>query len=222
MQQVADRLGYRFNDPELFRLALTHRSFGADNNERLEFLGDAFIGLVVATALYEARPQTHEGGLSRLRASLVCEASLAKLAKALDLGEALRLGEGELKSGGFRRDSILADALEALFGAVYLDAGFDTARRICLERFATLLQELPDARSLKDPKTRLQEFLQARGDPVPHYEVVGESGPPHARHFAVVCSLTDGTQCQAAGSSRRKAEQEAAAHMIAKLEGGHA
>ncbi|TAM11432.1 MAG: ribonuclease III [Nevskiaceae bacterium] len=222
MRQVAAQLGHDFSDPRLLQRACTHRSFGADNNERLEFLGDALIGLVVAAALHEARPQTHEGGLSRLRASLVCEASLAKLAKKLALGDALRLGEGELKSGGFRRDSILSDALEAVFGAIYLDGGFDAARRACLGLFDTLLHELPDARSLKDPKTRLQELLQARGEPVPGYEVVGESGPPHARCFAVVCRLADGMQCEADGSSRRKAEQEAAAYMLTKLEGGNA
>lgn len=212
-------LGYEFRDLELLHQALTHRSQGAANNERLEFLGDGLLNFVVGAALYELQPQAEEGALSRLRASLVREESLAQLARELKLGELLNLGESEQKSGGFRRDSILADALEALIGAIYLDGGFSPAQTSCLKLFAAMLAVLPDAESLKDPKTRLQEWLQARSRPLPRYEVLAESGPAHRRQFTVRCSLADGSEmAEATAASRRGAEQQAAVDMMSKLE----
>lgn len=214
------RIGYRFADVALLQRALTHRSVGGSNNERLEFLGDALLNFVVAAALYEVRGRAEEGALSRLRASLVREESLARLARELELSEVLSLGESELKSGGFRRDSILADALEAILGAVYLDGGFEAARDVCLHLYAPLLADLPDAETLKDPKTRLQEWLQARARPLPRYEVLSENGPPHRRVFEVRCSLVDdATLAEAAGASRRNAEQQAADSLLQKLSG---
>ncbi|HEU0196803.1 MAG TPA: ribonuclease III [Nevskiaceae bacterium] len=222
MLRLAERFGHRFADPALLIRACTHRSHGPDNNERLEYLGDALLGLVIAAEVYERRPMAHEGVLSRLRSRLVRETSLAELARALDFGDALQLGEGELHSGGFRRASILADAFEALLGAVYRDAGFDAARRVCLQQFAGLLDHLPAADELKDPKTRLQECLQATGRPLPQYVVLEESGPPHKRHFRVSCELEDGSHSEAGAGSRRQAEQEAAAKMLERLEAAHA
>ena len=203
--------------------ALTHRSYSGDHNERLEFLGDALIGLFVAGALFEARPRAGEGDLSRLRASLVRERSLAAIARRLDLGHCLRLGEGELKSGGWRRDSVLADAVEALMAAIYLDGGFEAARQACHRLFADELANLPDAETLKDPKTRLQEWLQARSRPLPSYEVLAESGPAHRRFFRVRASLADEPRAaEASGNSRRVAEQQAASDLLASLvEGAH-
>lgn len=210
--------GYRFGDAALLQQALTHRSLGVLNNERLEFLGDGLLNLLIGAALYELQPRADEGALSRLRASLVCEESLARVARELDLGDFLRLGESELKSGGYTRDSILADGLEALIGAVYLDGGFEAARQVCSQLFAAALQNLPDAESLKDSKTRLQEWLQARSRPLPRYEVLTESGPAHARRFSVRCQLNDAMlSTEAEGSSRRASEQDAAQKMLEKL-----
>lgn len=212
------RLGYSFRDPQLLEQALTHRSAAARNNERLEFLGDGLLNFVIGAALYRLQPAAEEGALSRLRASLVREETLALLGRDLKLGEWLRLGESELKSGGFRRDSILADAVEALIGAIYLDGGFEPAREVCERLYAGLLAALPDAESLKDAKTRLQERLQAAGRPLPRYEVLVESGPPHARRFHVRCSLQDQELVtESEGPSRRGAEQGAAELMIEKL-----
>jgi ribonuclease-3 len=210
---------HEFKNPALLEHALTHRSVGASNYERLEFLGDGLINFVVGEILYAARPQASEGDLSRLRASLVCEESLARIAESLQLGEALRLGAGELKSGGYRRESILADALEAVLGAIYLDGGFEIARSVCLSLFESALGALPDAAALKDPKTRLQELLQGQGRPLPRYEVIEESGPAHRRQFRVRCSLGDAQQAtEASAASRRAAEQIAADEMFSKLE----
>ncbi|HVT35878.1 MAG TPA: ribonuclease III [Nevskiaceae bacterium] len=212
-------LGYQFADAGLLDLALTHRSRGARNNERLEFLGDSLINFLVGEALYRLQPLAGEGALSRLRASLVREESLARIARGLDLGEALWLGESEQKSGGHRRDSILADALEAVIGAVYLDGGLPAAQQVCERLFGPALADLPDAESLKDAKTRLQEELQAQGRPLPRYEVIEESGPAHRRHFLVRCALADAAQeTQASAASRRHAEQRAAELMIQQLE----
>ncbi len=217
------RLGYRFADPDLLVRALSHRSLGGRNNERLEFLGDALINLVAAAALYEAKPSAEEGALSRLRASVVREESLAQLARGLDLGAFIRLGESELKSGGFRRESILADAYEAVLGAVYLDGGFGAAQATALQLFRPLLDALPDAEQLKDPKTRLQEWLQGRSRTLPRYEVLAEEGPAHARRFRVACALADAdTRTEAEASSRRGAEQQAAEAMLQMLEKGNA
>ena len=211
-------LGYQFRDAALLQQALTHRSYAHGNNERLEFLGDGLLNFVIGERLYSLQPKAEEGALSRLRASLVREETLARLGRDLQLGELLRLGESELKSGGYRRDSILADAVEAVIGAVYLDGGFEAARAVCERLYAPLLADLPDAESLKDPKTRLQEALQADGRPLPRYEILSESGPPHARRFAVRCLLPDNESfTESEGASRRSAEQRAAELMIAKI-----
>ncbi|MDP9141484.1 MAG: ribonuclease III [Pseudomonadota bacterium] len=213
------RLGYQFADQALLNQALTHRSLSGRNNERLEYLGDALLNFVVGAALYEVKPVAEEGALSRLRASLVREESLAQLARDLQLGDVIHLGESELKSGGFRRDSILADAFEALLGAVYLDGGFPAAQKVGRHLFAVQLESLPDPEQLKDPKTRLQEWLQARSRPLPRYEVLHEEGPPHARRFRVCCALTDDElRTEAEAGSRRYAEQQAADAMFKGLE----
>jgi ribonuclease-3 len=199
-------------------LALTHRSFAGRNNERLEFLGDAILNFVAGEALFERFPQAREGQLSRLRARLVKGETLAVLARGFDLGEYLRLGSGELKSGGFRRESILADALEALIGAIYLDAGMDVARQRVLGWLSNELDSLTLVDTNKDPKTRLQEFLQSRGTDLPRYDVVDIQGEPHCRTFFVQCEvalLNDKTQGQ--GASRRIAEQVAAAAALVAL-----
>lgn len=218
--QLAERLGHVFQDPSILVRALTHRSHSADNNERLEFLGDALIGVIIAEALFHAHPRAGEGALSRLRSSLVRERSLAAIARRLELGERLRLGEGELKSGGWRRDSVLADALEAVLAAVYLDGGYEAAGRVCQALFAAELASLPDSESLKDPKTRLQEWLQGRSRPLPHYEVLTESGPAHRRYFVVRARLADvDASAEASGNSRRAAEQQAAFILLQRLTG---
>lgn len=211
-------LDYRFRDPSLVELALTHRSIGRPNNERLEFLGDAFLGAVVAEMLYEAHPNASEGELSRLRAQLVNGQALAVIARELELGDRLRLGPGELKSGGFRRESILADAFEAMIAAVYLDGGFDACRQVVRQLFAERVAALP--RSSKDAKTRLQEFLQAGGWPLPRYELIASHGDDHAKQFDVRCTVDEPQPCEAeaSGSSRRAAEQEAAEAVFAQLQ----
>ena len=220
LQRLCRKLDYSFRDAALLTKALTHRSHGAGNNERLEFLGDALINFVIGDALYGSCPKAEEGALSRLRASLVREETLADLARELQLGEVLNLGESELKSGGFRRDSIIADALEAVVGAIYLDSGFDSTRAVVLKLYAPLLANLPDPDTLKDAKTRLQEWLQAQARPLPHYEVLSESGPPHRREFLVRCSVADGEQtAEASGTSRRVAQQRAAEMMLKNLSG---
>ncbi len=224
LERLQRRLGHQFADSELLTLALTHRSFAGRNNERLEFLGDAILNFVAGEALYERFPQAREGQLSRLRARLVKGETLAVLARGFDLGEYLRLGSGELKSGGFRRESILADALEALIGAIYLDAGMDVARERVLAWLATELDGLTLVDTNKDPKTRLQEFLQSRATELPRYEVIDIQGEPHCRTFFVQCEislLNEKTQGQ--GASRRIAEQVAAAAALVALgvENGH-
>ncbi|WP_297529504.1 ribonuclease III [Thiohalobacter sp.] len=219
LESLQAKLGYRFGDPDLLDKALTHRSAGRYNYERLEFLGDAALGLVVAAELFERFPDYREGELSRLRASLVRKTTLAELARELELGEHVRLGSGELKSGGYRRDSILADVLEAILGAVYLDGGFEAARTLVLRLYAERFETLPTAAELKDPKTRLQEFLQARQLELPEYNVIAVHGEPHAQTFDVECHIPAlGQRVRASGRSRRKAEQQAAAAMLARLE----
>lgn len=210
-------LTYRFRDPGLAALALTHRSAGKPNNERMEFLGDALLGAIVAEMLYETHPKATEGEMSRLRAQLVNGQALAEVARELELGDRLKLGSGELKSGGFRRDSILADAFEALVAAVYLDGGFDACRHTVRALFADRVAALP--RSSKDAKTRLQEWLQAQGWPLPHYELVGTQGEDHARIFDVNCVVAEPMAITALGrgSSRRLAEQDAAETVLGRL-----
>jgi len=209
--------GYRFNDVRLLQQALTHRSAPGSSNERLEFLGDAVLDIVVSEVLYHSLPDAPEGDLSRLRASLVRDTSLAGIAADLGMGEQLILGSGERKTGGHRRQSILADALEALFGAVYLDSGFDTAAGLIRRVFADKLDELPHADDLRDPKTRLQEWLQARGAAPPDYELVKVTGKAHQQHFEVCCTVPGRQPAPGEGRSRRSAEQKAARRMLAAL-----
>jgi ribonuclease-3 len=224
LARLERQLGYTFKDQDLMVLALTHRSFAGRNNERLEFLGDAILNFVAGEALFERFPLAREGQLSRLRARLVKGETLAILARGFDLGDYLRLGSGELKSGGFRRESILADALEALIGAIYLDAGMDAARERVVAWLTNELESLTLVDTNKDPKTRLQEFLQSRACELPRYDVVDIQGDPHCRTFVVECQislLNDKTLGQ--GASRRIAEQVAAAAALIALgvENGH-
>jgi len=215
IQRVCRLLEVEFKNAELIQQALRHKSVGSRNNERLEFLGDAVLGQVIAHALYLRYPDEHEDGLSLMRAALVRRDSLAELARELDLGRAIELGAGELKGGGHRRNSILADAFEAIIGAVYLDSGFAVAETLLLRLFD---ERLNTVSVTKDAKTRLQELLQSQKDPLPSYDVVQVSGPDHARRFEVRCALADGTQ-QAHGqaTSRREAEQAAAARLLELL-----
>lgn len=213
------QLGYRFQRAALLSQALTHRSFSADHNERLEFLGDSILNMVVALALYVRFDGLREGEMSRLRAQLVRQDTLQVIAERLDLGNSLSLGEGELKSGGHRRPSILADALEAVFGAIYLDAGFEAVKRVIDGLYAEMLMSLDPARSLKDPKTALQEALQARRLSLPKYEMAEERGEAHAREFEVHCVIESlRIRTAGVGASRRIAEQVAAAAALNQLE----
>lgn len=209
-------IGHNFDAPDLLGQALRHRSAGSNNNERLEFLGDGLLNFVIAHTLFQNKPDVPEGDLSRLRASLVRESTLARIAQGLQLGDLIELGQGERASGGHRRPSIRADALEAVIGAVYLDAGFAAASAVVQRLWADELARLPDAESLKDNKTRLQEWLQGRGRALPVYQVVSESGPVHKRQFVAECQC-DEIRCQGQGSSRRKAEQSAAAACLGQL-----
>lgn len=212
--------GHAFQDGGLLKQALTHRSAGAPHNERLEFLGDALVGLIVADALYARWPKADEGVLTRARSELVRESSLANIARRMDLGGALILGPGEMKSGGHRRDSILSDALEALVGAIYLDAGYAACRDAVLPWFGEAIDELQVGKVGKDAKTRLQEWLQARQRPLPIYEPVSESGDDHAKVFCVRCRLTDeALAAEGEGGSRRAAEQAAAENVLQALQG---
>jgi ribonuclease-3 len=205
------RLGYRFQDPRLLRQALTHRSHSAAHNERLEFLGDGVLNCVIASLLYHRFPGLPEGHLSRLRANLVNQDSLSRLALSLDLGEHLLLGEGELKSGGFRRPSILADALEAVLGAAFLDGRFEAAAAMVERLYEPLLAEVDPSTHGKDPKTLLQELLQARHLPLPRYNVVSVRGEAHEQHFHVECLIPElDIRTEGEGPSRRSAEQSAA------------
>lgn len=212
---LALRLGVEFSDPGLLDRALTHRSFGPGNNERLEYLGDAVLSFVVAEMLYRSFPDASEGELSRFRASLVSGEALAPIAASLGLGEQLRLGDGEMKSGGQRRATILGDALEAVFGAIYLDQGLGAARRVAERLFHASIAALPSAADLKDPKTRLQEWLQGRGHALPTYSVLDVAGEPHDQRFRVRCEVPGlALTAVADGSSRRRAEQEAAQRIL--------
>lgn len=217
-EKLARKLGLRFSQPDIIRRALTHRSANADNNERLEFLGDSVLGFVIAERLYQKFTEADEGVLSRLRATLVNQTSLANIARKLHLGDYLILGSGELKSGGYRRDSILSDAMEALIGALLLDQGMEACRVWILDLFAEQIDGLSLRDWKKDPKTRLQESMQARGLQLPLYTLRSVVGQPHEQSFVVEChvSLTDET-CEGRGSSRKRAEQESAEKMLAKL-----
>ncbi len=215
------QLNYRFSDSELLRQALTHRSAGGAQNERLEFLGDAVLGLVIARRLYDLKPDAQEGELSRFRACLVRRDTLAALARELKLGEQLLLGPGEARAGGHQRDSVLADALEAVFGAVLLDSDFDTVQRVVLGLFESRIKTLPPAEQLIDAKTALQELLQARGLPPPAYALQEVTGAAHAQTFSALCTVDEfEKETVGTGSSRRKAEQAAAAKMLEWLRDG--
>lgn len=215
--QLCTALGYTFQQPALLEEALTHRSASVCNNERLEFLGDALLSLVIAEYLFQRYPKASEGELSRLRASLVKGETLAERARHLKLGEVLRLGQGELKSGGSQRESILSDALEAIFGAAYLDGGLTACRTLILHLYRERLEELASASDLKDPKTRLQEYQQARQQPLPMYNVLEIHGEPHAQSFSVECVVAE-FRAVAVGNSRRKAEQEAARQVLEQMQ----
>lgn len=215
-----ETLRYKFRNSELFLQALTHRSASNSNNERLEFLGDAILDFVISDVVYAARPDAVEGDLSKLRSSLVRDKTLAELALELDLGEHLILGSGEMKSGGHRRKSILADALEAIFGAIYLDTGIDAAREVIERVYAERIEHLPDARDLLDAKTRLQEWLQARKIELPKYDLVQTTGKDHQRLFSVTCAVPDRSLLtEGKSTTRRKAEQIAARQMMKQLIG---
>jgi ribonuclease-3 len=212
------RLGHVFADPGLLETALTHRSAGRRNNERLEFLGDAVVGMVVGEELYARFPRATEGELTRLRADLVREATLADLARAIALGDAVLLGPGELRTGGFRRDSILADAFEAVIGAVYLDGGWTAARGVLLPLLAGRLDALVPGHAPKDAKTELQELLQGRGLALPHYELSGTSGDEHDKTFFVRCRVAElEVVGDGEGASRRAAETHAAQLALARI-----
>jgi ribonuclease-3 len=215
-------LGRDVERPELYRAALTHRSSQASNNERLEFLGDAVLGMVIAEELYRRFPTADEGSLSRLRSQLVSTGPLAEVGAEIGIGPMLNLGPGELKTGGFRRESILADATEALFGAAFLDGGLDPARALILRLLAGRLDSLQPETELKDSKTRLQELLQGRGESLPDYVLESAVGEPHEQVFVVRCHvrLADGTALEASGtgSNRRRAEQESAAKALGQLQ----
>ena len=218
---MSDGFGHRFRDPGLLRQALRHRSTGVPHNERLEFLGDALVNLIVAEALHARWPKADEGALTRARASLVRESALAEVARPLGIGERIELGPGELKSGGHRRDSILADALEAVVGAIHLDAGFEACRAVVLPWFEPALAALPVGKVEKDPKTRLQEWLQARQLPRPEYELIETRGQDHARSFVVRCRTeTPALAADAEGGSLRAAEQAAAEQVLERIGAG--
>ncbi len=217
-QSVARKLGHVFSDEALLRTALTHRSFGTPNNERLEFLGDGILDCVIAASLFHRFPTLPEGDLSRLRANMVRQDSLHRLALNLKLGDFLRLGEGELKSGGAQRPSILADALEALFGAIYLDAGFSAAQAVIERLYSPLLDELKPGQFQKDAKTRLQEWLQGRKKPLPRYHVLETTGAAHDQRFEVACEIeSPALRTLGHGPSRRIAEQVAAEKALKEL-----
>ncbi len=212
-------IDYQFQDKQLLEQAVTHRSHSARHNERLEFLGDSVLNFVVAALLYKRFAKIDEGDLSRLRANLVKQSSLADIAQRLSLSQYLRLGEGELKSGGFRRPSILADALEAVFGAVFLDAGFDAAQKVVARLYAPILQTVDPKTLGKDPKTLLQELLQGRKLDLPVYTVLATHGAAHNQLFDVECAIPKlDIKVTAAGASRRAAEQLAATQAIAAIQ----
>ena len=213
------KLDYQFNNPDLLDEALTHRSAGSKNNERLEFLGDGILNFVIADELFKAYPDVKEGDLSRLRANLVNKDSLAEIAHTLSLGDCIKLGAGELKSGGHRRPSIMADAVESILGAVYCDSNFETCRQLIQRLYRHRLADVTDLQNLKDAKTRLQELLQSRHYPLPEYAVSRISGKAHAQIFHVVCSMPKlALEVKGEGRSRRKAEQIAAEKAIGKLQ----
>ncbi len=218
LQRLCTQLGLTFNDQALLREALSHRSYGTPNYERLEYLGDSLLNFIIADELHKAHSELDEGALSRLRASLVRGSTLASIAREYQLGDYLLMGAGELKSGGFDRDSILSDVVESIIGATFRDAGYETARALVLRLYAKRLDNLPSAEDLKDPKTRLQEYLQGNGHALPVYQVTDKSGQDHNLQFSVECRVDSlDKTTRATASSRRKAEQAAAEHMLAQV-----
>jgi len=211
--------GYQFRRQELLEQALTHRSYSrSTNNERLEFLGDSVLNLAISIHIYHRFAAADEGDLSRIRASLVKQDTLAEVARKIDLGDYIHLGGGELKSGGYRRASILSDALEAVIGAVYLDSDYENAEAAILHLFSGQLKSIDDVANLKDPKTQLQEYLQAQKKSLPIYEVEKTSGKSHSQVFTIKCQLADlDLQSSGSGTSRKKAEQQAAQKILNKL-----
>lgn len=217
-KQLCERLGYQFKDLDNLKLALTHRSASSEHNERLEFLGDAVLGMIVAKILFDRFPSVSEGKLTRMRSSLVKGETLAKIAKQFDLSDVLQLGAGELKSGGFSNASILADAFEAMLGAIYLEAGLETCTKLIHVWFAQRLDDLDPDLHPKDSKTQLQEYLQGKQQPLPEYQVVDVQGKAHAQTFYVTCTVAELINpVKATGRSRRKAEQEAARLTLVEL-----
>ena len=215
---ISKTLNYEIHDSLLLDRALTHRSSSSINNERLEYLGDAVLGFVIADILFSERNSANEGELSRLRSALVNKNTLALIAKRIHIEDYLNLGAGEKKSGGFRRASILADTLEAIFGAIYLDGGFDSIKTVIKNVFSEIILDLPDVNELKDPKTRLQEFLLGKNNELPVYKTRKIEGKEHKRIFHVVCNIeTLNMFAEGSGSSRRDAEQEAAAEILLKI-----
>lgn len=220
-ERLQDTLGHQFSRPELLAQALTHRSHSSPHNERLEFLGDSVLNCIMAALLFERFPELREGDLSRQRANLVRQDTLADIAQSLQLGERLRLGEGELRSGGCRRPSILADALEAVIGAVFVDAGFEAAHEVVARLYRPLIEQIDPTASGKDAKTELQELLQARKLPLPSYSLVHTRGEAHAQTFEVECAIPAlDIRVAGSGSSRRGAEQAAAKAAIARISNG--
>ena len=218
LKRLERKIGHTFVDEDLLKRAITHRSAGSRHNERLEFLGDSILSLVIAEALYHRFPDVSEGDMSRMRATLVREKTLAELAREFDLGEYLILGPGELKSGGFRRESILADTVEALIGAIFLDVGIEQSRTLLLQWYASRLDEIRPGADQKDPKTRLQELLQGKRKPLPSYAVVKVKGEAHNQEFTVQCEIEGlDVTVVGVGSSRRKAEQAAAEKALEQL-----
>ena len=218
-QRLVKRLGYEFQDLSLIDTALSHRSVGASNNERLEFLGDSLLSLIIAEALFKKFPECREGALSQMRSQLVKGVTLAEIAKEFELGDNLNLGSGELKSGGFRRESILADAVEALIGAIYLDGGMDICREKVLDWYRTRLEKMTSQHSMKDAKTRLQELLQSRQKNLPLYHLVQTQGEDHQQTFDIECEIQKlDRRFKGTGTSRRAAEQTAALEALNYLE----
>ncbi len=219
IRHLEQTFGYTFTNRDRLKQALTHRSASAQHNERLEFLGDSVLGIIISEALFERFPTIDEGDLSRMRATLVCGHSLAKLARHFKLGKYLVLGPGEMKSGGNRRESILADAVEALLGAMYIESDLITCRKVVLNWYAEQLAAIKPGVSHKDPKTRLQEYLQGRQRALPSYEVVATQGQAHNQQFTVSCTIEGLDEpVLGTGTSRRKAEQQAASTALEQLQ----
>jgi len=215
---LCDRLNYTFNDESLLLEALSHRSSSAKNYERLEYLGDSLLNFTIASEVFAHRPEDDEGSLSRLRASLVRQSTLADIARELNLGDFIQLGIGELRSGGFKRDSILSDVVESIIGAVYIDAGYVAARALVLRLYGNRVKQLPPSAELKDPKTRLQELLQAQSLELPEYSVIEATGKPHDMRFTVLCEHRAlNLSVRSTSTSRRKAEQGSASLMLDKI-----